>query len=235
MKNASLIIGATLALGLSAFIGCGSDTVQTPTGGTSTTTTTTGTGGAGGGSTTSAGGAGGTGGEGGGMGGAGGAGGGVVCEAVPTDCGTCLYTMCQDLYCECYGNQECVDLLFTCLSQCAAGDTMCSQDCAAQYPGGVSDAALLGGCSDQNCAVDCPMSGIVVNECTECLFTSCDTEMNACFENPECVAILDCAQQCPAGDGQCPQDCAFMYPGGLQPALGVFNCANANCDMQCPL
>lgn len=241
MKRAFFILTAGIAAALASLAACGSDEANTSTSGTtnSTTTTTTGAGGAGGEmTTTSAGGAGGMGGM--GQGGAtGGAGGAAPCQSLGDACSTCLHTNCQDLYCTCYNNQECIDLVFTCLSQCdpaAADYQMCTQNCATMYPGGVSDGALLGGCSDQNCAADCPTSGIPIDPCSECLFTNCSNEMNACFANADCAATLECAQACPMTDPNnpnCPQDCALAHPGGLQQALGVLNCSNTNCSTEC--
>lgn len=242
MRSAYLIAGLVAVAGASMMAACGSDDANTSSGGgttTTSTTTTTGTGGAGGTGgdmTTASGGAGGAGGQGGGTGGAGGA---PQCQSLGDACSLCLHTNCQDLYCTCYNNADCTDLVFNCLSQCdpaAADYQMCTQDCATMYSGGVSDAALLGGCSDQNCAADCPPSGIPIDPCSECLFTNCSNEMNACFANAECAAILECAQACPVtdpGNPNCPQDCALAHPGGLQQALAVLNCSDMNCAMQC--
>ena len=241
MKAAFFVITTAIAAGAVTLVACGSDGANTSSSGTtsSTTTTTTGAGGAGGEvTTTSAGGAGGTGGMGQG-GGTGGAGGAPLCQSLGDACSMCLYASCQDLYCTCYNNQACTDLVFTCLNQCdpaSADYQMCTQDCATMYPGGVSDGALLGGCSDQNCAADCPTSGIPIDPCSECLFTNCSNEMNACFANAECAAILQCAQECPVadpGNPDCPTDCATMHPLGAQQALAVLNCSNTNCSTEC--
>ncbi|AKT42590.1 hypothetical protein [Chondromyces crocatus] len=231
MKLQSACFAAVVALTASlggGLVGCGSDDAQT----TSTTTSSTSSGGGSGGdggSTVSAGGAGGVGGTG-GEGGQGGSGGSAMaCEPLPEPCSTCLYNECQERYCDCYGNSACSALLFTCLSQCASGDQACVQTCATQHPNGVSDAALLGACSDQACSNVCPTAGIVVNGCTECLFTECPTQMNACFAEPACAAAVECVQMCPPNNFNCISTCV----GGNQNAQTVLSCAVQNCSGQC--
>lgn len=234
MRSAYLIAGLVAVAGASMMAACGSDDANISSGGgtTTTTTTTTGTGGAGGTGgdmTTASGGAGGTGGQGGGAGGAGGA---PLCQSLGDACSMCLHTNCQDLYCTCYNNADCTGLVFNCLSQCdpaAADYQMCVQDCSTMYPGGISDGALLGGCSDQNCALDCPPSGVTIDACSECLFTNCPNEMNACLADPACAAAVDCIQMCPPGDINCPLTCANGVPG----AQAVLQCGVTNCQAQC--
>jgi len=235
MKSSSLVIAGALAV--AGVVGCGSDTTETPSGGTNTTTTTTGQGGAGGAggdmtsSTTSAGGAGGMG-QGGGTGGGGGA---MVCPGLNDPCSDCLADQCQESYCACYNNPECT-ALGMCLYGCDQNDPnyeQCTQDCAAQHPQGVADAAVVGSCSDQNCQPECPPTGIMLDPCQECLLTECNDEMDACFANPECQAIIECGQMCAPGDQACQQDCAAMHPGGLAQAGAVLSCGQTNCSMQC--
>lgn len=235
MRASSLVAASVFAV--AGLIGCGSTTTESPTGGTTTSTTGTGgggTGGAGGDMTTTTSSGGGAGGM--GQGGAGGAGGGApACEAVPGECGQCLYTECQESYCACYANPECA-ALGTCLNACDPADPdyqQCTQDCQTQHPGGIADAALVGNCSDQNCQPQCPATGVTLGPCEECLLTNCNDEMDACLANPECQALIECAQMCPQGDQQCQQNCAAMHQGGFQQALGVLNCADMNCNMQC--
>jgi hypothetical protein len=115
------------------------------------------------------------------------------------------------------------------------GDMMCTNNCTNQNPGGITDAALLGGCSDQNCQPECPPSGLMIGDCETCLFMNCSNEMNACLSNPDCQAILQCAQMCMPGDDICQQDCALMYPGGIQQAGAVAQCLTANCTMECQM
>lgn len=236
MRSAYLIAGLVAVAGASVMAACGSDDANTSSGGgtTTTSTTTTGTGGAGGTGgdmTTASGGAGGMGGQGQG-GGTGGGGGAAPCQSLGDACSTCLHTNCQDLYCTCYNNADCTGLVFNCLNQCdpaAADYQMCVQDCSTMYPGGISDGALLGGCSDQNCAMDCPASGVVIDACSECLFTNCPNEMNTCLADPACAAAVECIQMCPPGDINCPLTCANGVPG----AQAVLQCGLTNCQAQC--
>ena len=230
--RSSCFIGMTAVL--VALSGCGSDTVETPNG--TTTTTNTGQGGEGGSGTTTT-----TtttttgeGGAGQGGNGQGGEGGTMTCPGLGDDCTNCAAAQCQQTYCACFNNAECVALVTGCLQNCMPGDDACSQDCLSQHPDGISDALLLGDCTAASCPVECPGAGEELTPCVECLLTSCSTEMNTCFADPDCLALVTCAQNCPQDDQVCLQTCAMNNPGGIGEAQAVFGCADDQCNMgQC--
>jgi hypothetical protein len=207
MRASSLVAASVLVV--AALVGCGSTTTESPTGGSTTSTTGTGGGGA------------------------------PECNAVPGECGQCLYTECQESYCACYANPDCA-ALGTCLNTCDPADpnyNQCVQDCQTQYPQGIADAALVGSCSDQNCQPQCPATGVTLGPCEECLLTNCNDEMQACLADPDCQAIIDCAQACPMTDPNnpnCPIECAQMHPGGAAEAGAVINCSQDSCTNECP-
>jgi hypothetical protein len=220
---------ATITAAVLAFSGCGDD-VELPPGGTTTTTGSGGGTGSGGDMTTTTTSSG-TGGMGQGGAGQGGAGGGPTCPGLGDDCTNCTAAQCQDTYCACFNNPACVAIV-QCIQGCA-GDDACVQDCLTQNSDGASDAILLGDCTAESCDVECPGAGPDLPPCYECTFEQCSTEMNTCFANPECAAIILCAQACPAGDQTCVQDCVVQHPGGVTDAQAVLTCSNTNCQAQC--
>lgn len=227
MFKACLVGMTAVVIGL---VGCGSDDVTVGGGGSTTTTTITGQGGAGGegtttttsSTTTTTTGQGGNG---------GGGGGSSSCASLGDVCTDCLYANCNQTYCGCFDNQECV-LLVNCLQGCQ-GDQACQQTCMNDHPAGVTDALLVSDCTAISCDAECPGAGQDLPPCQECLFTMCETEIDACFANPDCFALLECVQNCPMGDQACQQQCASQHIGGIALAQAVLSCGNTNCGAQC--
>ena len=173
----------------------------------------------------------------GGMGGStGGMGGGPACQPLSDACAQCAFGTCQDLYCGCYANQDCV-VLIACLQACAANDTTCQQKCFAQPSAmdHISEAFLLGDCSAMPCMAECP--GVTsAGACERCLFKQCPTEMNTCLSDADCYAILNCAIKCPPNDFNCAFACGNGKPqSAVDKALKVQACsADANkCKTDC--
>ncbi len=241
------------ALLVAALVGCGDEVSSESFGTSSTTTSTTGTGT----STSTSGGGGGTGGAGvggaavggsgggststgtstttgaGGAGGGGGmgAGGGPSCPGLGDACTDCTAAQCPATYCACYGNLECSALL-QCLQGCAPNDPMCGQTCLTAHEDGISAAFLLGDCAATTCSASCPNATNALTPCQQCLYGSCDIQMNACIANPECTALVSCYQACGANMA-CQQQCATQHPQGLADAGAVSNCAQASCSNTC--
>lgn len=225
-------MGLTI-VALAVSSGCGSDAV---TGSSSTTTSGSGgSGGSGGDATTTTSSGGGQGGQGGGQGGGGqgGAGGGGMCPSLGDACTTCLSVQCQDTYCTCFQNSECGALAF-CLQNCSVNDQACIQTCLGMHPTGISDAFLVANCTAASCDMECPGAN-ALGPCEQCLFTSCSSEMNTCLANPDCYAIIDCAQQqmCAPSDIQCVSACAAGHQAGVQDATAVAMCGQNNCTADC--
>ncbi len=118
-----------------------------------------------------------------------------------------------------------------CTQGCAANDTVCNQTCLANNEGAISEAALLNDCGGSTCALDCPDS-TALDICTKCLFTNCSTAMNACLSNPECSALVQCAQDC-FGDAFCQLGCYDDHPDGQNDADAVTSCLQNSCSGQC--
>ncbi len=165
-------------------------------------------------------------------GGGAGVGGGTNCPGVGDPCSRCAASQCSATYCGCYVNASC-DKLSVCFSQCQAGDATCYQSCETANPDGISAYFLLENCSAGACMTQCPGTA-PLNACQVCLFTKCDTEMNACVANPECTAILGCVAQCAPANMSCPTACVAQHPMGASDAQAVGLCSNSNCSSACP-
>jgi hypothetical protein len=225
-------LAAVLVLGMMALVGCGSD--DSAEGSSATGGTASGSGGATGATTGSSTGEGGGGAGGGGAGGgATGAGGGntAACTSDGTACGTCSLAQCEDLYCGCREDADC-NGLFECLLACNADDQDCAQACASAHEGGVSQVALAASCAASACSAECPTAQ-ALGPCELCLFESCADDMNRCFANAECAAILDCIGECPPGNTLCAQRCAGRHPDGVDDVQRVGECTQDPCAASC--
>ena len=156
-------------------------------------------------------------------------GGMVTCDSA-TPCQDCVATSCADVWCDCTEDMEC-GALFTCWSSCM--DETCTQACLQQYPNAISKAILVTNCASGPCAMACPQSGEPLEPCGECLYTSCDAEMNACLSNPDCSGLWACFIDCGQFDLTCQQDCYAAFPTGAEPLEDVFGCADMECQMVC--
>ena len=95
----------------------------------------------------------------------------------------------------------------------------------------MSQGALAQHCAAQQCATECP-SAQLLDACETCLFTNCDTAMNACFANPDCVGLYECLQACT--NSGCETGCYTQWPNGVATATAVYDCATASCPNDCP-
>jgi len=57
--------------------------------------------------------------------------------------------------------------------------------------------------------------------------------MNTCLADPECAAILQCAEACPPGDTPCVLGCGAQHPSAQSAALAVQSCGGTNCQPEC--
>ncbi len=208
--------------------GCAGETFASAGGnGGSTQTSTQGGGGAI--VTTATGGAGGTGGGVGGApntttsaGGQGGQGGTPICAPLSDMCATCAYNTCEELYCICYMETDCAQLV-NCVNNCPPADAECQQPCLEDHKDSISKAFLLGGCVAKPCADECP--GVTpLGDCETCLFTNCGPKMNECLANADCLQLLQCVLK--GGDAI---GCAEMFPEGFNAALSVQTCKDSEC------
>ncbi|MEZ4313411.1 MAG: hypothetical protein R3F14_35770 [Polyangiaceae bacterium] len=229
-----------MAIAAFAAPGCGGESFEASggTGGGGGTTASAGSGGTGGGSGGTGGAIGGTGGSTGtttsSMGGTGGTGGGPACQPLSDACTQCAYGACEDLYCTCYGADDCPALV-NCLSVCDPTDNACVKPCLSAHPESISLSFLLGDCVADPCAGECAGAGNLA-DCPKCLFDKCSTEMNTCLADPECYDIVMCAIACPPNDFACAFGCANgKSQGATNKALAVQGCtSNANlCQAAC--
>jgi hypothetical protein len=80
-----------------------------------------------------------------------------------------------------------------------------------------------------------PIGGMNCDQCTEAATTGmgdCMGEVNACFGNNDCNALLSCFDGCTTQT--CYQDCANAHPTGTQLYLDIIDCVcDSACDMEC--
>ena len=222
----SMAFPVAVALWMLPLSGCGSDESSPAVG--SSSSGTGGSGGQGG----SGGGGGGQGGHQGGQGGAGGSGGSAGrCAPLGDPCSTCASTACEDLYCSCTDEPQCMALV-GCLGACPQVDEACVQRCSTAHEAGISPGFLLNDCGANSCATECPGSK-PATPCQLCLFKSCPEDMNRCLANPECSALIRCVAACPAGDMGCPTACGLAHAAGIADARPVGMCNDTLCQADC--
>jgi len=61
----------------------------------------------------------------------------------------------------------------------------------------------------------------------------CEAEVNRCFGNPDCVALVDCVGGCAAGDDACVQGCGFANLDGISDAQALGECRTGTCGGSC--
>jgi hypothetical protein len=242
MKRSSFIFAfaATGALG-AVFAACSGST-ETTTGSTATVSASvsassasaSGSGGAA--SVASSASSGGKGGGGGGIGGAGGAGGqggagGTACMALGDACSNCSFASCNATYCTCEADSECAGLVL-CILPCA-GDDSCTEACYVAHGKAIAPAVLVGSCANMNCKAECPGSLQLV-PCEICTAQQCPDELNACYGDAACAAIVQCVRNdCADGDTMCDLKCITANPSGLTEVEALRTCAEAKCPVDC--
>lgn len=176
-----------------------------------------------------------TGGAGAGGSGAGGSGGGSVeiCAAQGV-CGDCVAQACPEVWCDCVNNEQCLPL-FGCTAQCpgGAGHQACVQECMASYPDGISAVVLAADCAAGPCEASCPQAGEPINDCEECLYSSCPSAMNACLSNPQCLSLWSCLGGCAPNELSCHQACYNAFPEGVEALEDVIDCGAGPCEPVC--
>ena len=155
--------------------------------------------------------------------------GGSPCVMVDpgSSCEGCLATACEEEFCGCVLQPDCIGLI-ECLS---AGNP--AEVCNQQHSDGISTLGLLQGCGAELCP-DCGLEP--VDACTTCQYLNCAKQLNACHSIGECPAFFACYDTC-LQNGQtaavCSSDCASQYPEGASLAQDLSACAAAACGMIC--
>lgn len=76
----------------------------------------------------------------------------------------------------------------------------------------------------------CPGFGDV---CTSCLSDQCGATWCGCWDNPECIALIECFNPC-NGDEACQQVCMTAHQDGISDLYLASDCAGIHCQMECP-
>ncbi|MEJ7735326.1 MAG: hypothetical protein WKG00_39845, partial [Polyangiaceae bacterium] len=172
-----------------------------------------------------------------GVGGAGAVGSGsggssTVCEGGPsTPCTECIAESCAAVWCGCLDEPSCLGL-FGCYQQCGA-DPMCEQACLQQFEPGIADVLLVSDCAGSACSAACNW-GNDVPPCTECIYDQCEDETNACFVEPQCLALLQCLMDCDPLELSCQDQCYDDHGAGVDTLEVLLQCRAANCSSRCP-
>jgi hypothetical protein len=152
-----------------------------------------------------------------------------TCVGLGDPCTECEATECQQQYCACAKNADCVQLA-GCGSSCAPNDATCLQACWTASPNGIADGALLVDCAAEKCAAGCP--GLTtLTPCQECLYQQCPGAMNTCVANAQCSLLLYCVASCT--EPACQDACYAQHPEGLDDAGPVGACARMHCSATC--
>lgn len=75
----------------------------------------------------------------------------------------------------------------------------------------------------------CPGFG---DECTGCLSGACPSTYCTCYENDECLALIECVNVC--SSDACQQMCFSAHPDGISDLYLLTDCAATECDSECP-
>ncbi len=153
------------------------------------------------------------------------------CSGFGDMCTECVAEACPADWCGCANSMDCL-ALFSCTDGCN-GDEACNQMCITQHQDGVSAAILVSACAGGPCDASCPQGGDELDPCEECLYQSCDDEMNACLAVPACLDLWDCLKACAQLDLTCQQNCYASFGAGVAPLQAVVDCATAVCDPVC--
>ena len=148
---------------------------------------------------------------------------------MPDECTVCEYETCPEVYCACYGNDDCANLAM-CLSMCDVGYNPCVQNCYTLFAGGISIAAQASHCAATLCPGVCTGFG-ALPECNLCLFDRCAGDMNTCLANPSCAPLLWCTNACETIE--CIDGCYASHPNAVDLTEPVNICMQANCADDC--
>jgi hypothetical protein len=71
--------------------------------------------------------------------------------------------------------------------------------------------------------------------CAQCAAENeCPAQYDACVNDMECVALIQCFEDCNNQPDQCYEQCAMMYPAGYQLYYELVDCAVCqSCPQSC--
>ena len=155
----------------------------------------------------------------------------MICDGFGDPCTSCASTGCPDTWCQCANNPECL-ALFGCYQQCM-GDEGCQQDCLTEHEDGISDVVLVSGCAGTVCQGSCNFGNPEFNDCQDCIYNDCATEMNACIASPDCAALWGCLNDCPNLEVTCQQQCYDDFGDGAPTLEVALMCVTSQCGSVC--
>jgi hypothetical protein len=153
----------------------------------------------------------------------------------------------------CYGpatacmNDSSCTALVGCVSACTS--STCVDACRSSNAAGVTgyqaySLCVCGGSCKALCASECVGIGETdaASTCSSCQVTAttiggaCFREAETCSASSTCVALLDCLNECPAGDTPCVTACDQAHVGGEDGVMAVdlCLCTSAACASECP-
>ena len=160
----------------------------------------------------------------------GGGGAAPLCEVETQDeCALCLVDHCEADVCACLGSPDCLQLA-GCLEDAGPDVSFPEYElCWQYYKNGISLAGNLQACGFQKCG-NCGYPE--VTDCQACQYRKCPAQINSCFSNSKCTALLACVLAC-EGDGECVGVCATDHPEGVQLLQQIQDCASLPCGDVC--
>ena len=154
----------------------------------------------------------------------------MTCPGYGDNCTNCISASCSQVWCDCRNNAECV-ALYACWNNCGTSQT-CINNCMMQHSTGVSQALLVDNCAGTTCHGSCNW-GQPIPPCTQCIYSDCTQQMNACFADPQCIPLLDCLDACPPNSVVCAQGCYNQHGAGAMALQPVIDCSSQKCQPQC--
>jgi hypothetical protein len=128
------------------------------------------------------------------------------------------------------------------LGDCVADtDASCSTPVSGGSAAGGRGGADAGDAGDGAAPADggaCGMAESLVvaqaGSCHLCIEASCCLASQACSNDAACLALLQCAVGCPAGDTSCAAMCESLWPGSVTAYHDLIGCLRLDCKPQCP-
>lgn len=71
------------------------------------------------------------------------------------------------------------------------------------------------------------------DQCTECLSDGCADRWCNCKNNPDCIGLIQCANNC-NNNPMCEQGCLSTHEPGISDLYLLTDCAATACDAECP-
>jgi hypothetical protein len=156
----------------------------------------------------------------------------------PVDaCEQCVEASCAGAWQACENDAECI-ALDECSANCA--DDACVQRCDEAHPTGVAPLVAFYECLGTSCADPCEMGEDVQdpNEdewaaCDQCAGQSCQQSFDACEEDQDCTALLQCYDGCGENDEDCWIQCEEQHETGANIYFAFLDCLAASCAQPC--